>query len=66
VVLSALDALVPLLPSETAIIGLGVASAGSADSRIAVLIALAARGAFLGDNACYVLGSRFGPVISRR
>jgi len=66
VVLPALDALIPLLPSETAVIALGVASAGSADPRIAVLIALAALGAFIGDNACYLLGSRFGPAISRR
>src|SRR5262249_62132437 len=66
VALPALDAVIPLLPSETAVIALGVASAGSADPRIAILIALAAAGAFLGDNACYLLGSRFGPSISRR
>jgi membrane-associated protein len=66
VVLPALDAIVPLVPSETAVIALGVASAGSADPRIAVLIALAAFGAFAGDNACYLLGRRFGPAISRR
>jgi membrane-associated protein len=66
VVLPALDALVPLVPSETAVIALGVVSAGSADPRIAVLIALAAGGAFIGDNACYLLGSRFGPAISKR
>lgn len=66
VALPALDAIVPLLPSETAVIALGVASAGSADPRIAALIALAAFGAFAGDNACYLLGRRFGPAISRR
>ncbi len=64
--LPALDALIPVLPSETAVIALGVASAGSADPRIAVLIALAACGAFIGDNVSYLLGSRFGPVISKR
>jgi membrane protein DedA with SNARE-associated domain len=62
----ALDVVLPVLPSETAIITLGVATAGRADPRIAVLIALAAFGAFLGDNVVYLLGRRFGPAISRR
>ena len=62
----ALDALIPVLPSETAVIALGVATAGSADPRIAVLVAVAAAGAFLGDNAAYLLGRRFGPVIGTR
>ena len=66
VLVPALDALIPLLPSETAVIALGVATAGSADPRIAVLVALAAVGAFLGDNAAYLLGRRFGPAVSRR
>ena len=66
VLVPALDALIPLLPSETAVIALGVATAGSADPRIAVLVALAAFGAFLGDNAAYLLGRRFGPAVSRR
>ncbi len=60
VLVPALDALIPLLPSETAVIALGVATAGRADPRIAVLVALAALGAFLGDNAAYLLGRRFG------
>ena len=62
VALPAFDALIPLLPSETAVIALGVATAGSADPRAALLVALAAFGAFLGDNAAYVLGRRFGPA----
>ena len=66
VLVPALDALIPLLPSETAVIALGVATAGSADPRIALLVALAAVGAFLGDNAAYLLGRRFGPAVSRR
>ncbi len=66
VLVPALDALIPLLPSETAVIALGVATAGSADPRIAVLVALAAFGAFLGDNAAYLVGWRFGPAVSRR
>ncbi len=50
VLLPAFDAIIPVLPSETAIITLGVATAGSTDPRIAVLVLLAALGAFLGDN----------------
>jgi membrane-associated protein len=62
----ALDALIPVLPAETAVIALGVATAGTADPRIAVLVALAAFGAFLGDNAAYMLGRRYGPAIGKR
>jgi membrane-associated protein len=65
-VIPALDAILPILPSETAIIALGVATAGSADPRIALLVACAAIGAFLGDNLCYLLGRRFGPRVERR
>ncbi|MDA8359590.1 MAG: VTT domain-containing protein [Actinomycetota bacterium] len=65
-VLPALDALVPLVPSETVLIALGVATAGSTDPRIAALVALAAAGAFLGDNLSYLLGRRFGPAAERR
>ena len=66
VLLPAFDALIPLVPSETAVIALGVTTAGSADPRAAVLVALAAFGAFLGDNAAYLLGRRFGPTAGRR
>ena len=66
VLLPAFDALIPLVPSETAVIALGVATAGSTDPRIAVLVALAACGAFLGDNAAYLLGHRFGPGLAAR
>ncbi len=66
VVLPALDAILPVLPSETVIIALGVATAGSTDPRIALLVACAAAGAFLGDNLSYLLGHRFGPRVERR
>ena len=66
IVFPALDAVFPVLPSETIIITLGVVTAGSADPRIALLVACAAAGAFLGDNLCYLLGRRFGPWIDRR
>jgi membrane protein DedA with SNARE-associated domain len=65
-ILPAFDAIFPVLPSETAVIALGVTTAGSADPRIALLVACAAAGAFLGDNLCYLLGRRFGPAVERR
>ena len=65
-VLPAIDALLPIVPSETAIITLGVATAGSADPRIGILIALAAAGAWCGDNFNYLLGRWFGPWVVRR
>jgi membrane-associated protein len=65
-VLPALDAVVPVVPSETAVIALGVATAGSTDPRIALLVTCAAAGAFVGDNISYLLGRRFGPAVQRR
>ena len=65
-VIPALDAIFPVLPGETVVIALGVATAGSTDPRIAVLVGCAAAGAFLGDNLCYLLGRRFGPAVQRR
>ena len=64
--LPALDVIIPVLPSETAIITLGVATAGSTDPRIAILVALAALGAFLGDNGAYLIGRKLGPFIDRK
>jgi len=66
VLLPALDALIPWLPSETVIIALGAVTAGSTDPRIGLLVVLAAFGAWLGDNAAYLVGRRFGPAVERR
>jgi membrane protein DedA with SNARE-associated domain len=66
ILVPALDAVLPVLPSETVVITLGVATAGSADPRIALLIACSALGAFLGDNLSYLIGRRFGPWAERR
>jgi membrane-associated protein len=64
--LPALDAVLPVVPSETAVIALGVTTAGSTDPRIALLLILAAAGAFAGDNLAYLIGSRFGHLAERR
>jgi membrane-associated protein len=66
VVIPALDAIFPVLPSETLLVALGVATAGSADPRIAFLVLCAAAGAFGGDNISYFIGRRFGPFAERR
>jgi membrane protein DedA with SNARE-associated domain len=65
-IVPALDAIFPALPGESAVIALGVATAGSADPRIALLVGCAAAGAFAGDNLSYLLGRRFGPAVQRR
>ncbi len=65
-VVPCLDAVLPVLPAETAIIALGVATAGSTDPRTGLLVLLAALGAFLGDNLSYALGRHFGPRVDRR
>jgi membrane-associated protein len=64
--LPALDAVLPVVPSEAAVIALGVTTAGSTDPRIAILVILAAAGAFAGDNFGYLIGSRFGHLAGRR
>jgi membrane protein DedA with SNARE-associated domain len=64
--LPCLDAVLPILPSETVIIAFGVATAGSSDPRIFLIVACAAVGALAGDNLSYLIGWRFGPWATRR
>lgn len=66
VVAPALDAVIPLIPSESAIIALGVATSGESDPRLYLLVGLAAVGAFLGDNLCYFIGLHYSPWIDRK
>jgi membrane-associated protein len=60
------DAVLPILPSETVVIAFGVATAGSTDPRIFLIVLCAALGAFAGDNLSYLIGWRFGPWATRR
>jgi membrane-associated protein len=60
-----LDALVPIVPSETAVITAGVVAA-SGDLSLALIIPSAAIGAFLGDNTAYFIGRRFGERAKKR
>jgi membrane protein DedA with SNARE-associated domain len=60
------DAIIPVLPAETLIIALGVATAAQTDPRVALLVGCAALGAFIGDNLAYLLGRKSGSFIERR
>jgi membrane protein DedA with SNARE-associated domain len=63
--LALLDAVVPIVPSETAVITAGVV-AGAGDLSLAMIIPAAAAGAFLGDNTAYWIGRRFGTRVVDR
>jgi len=62
---AALDALVPLVPSEATVISAGVL-AGTGELSIALVIAAGAAGALAGDNGAYVLGRTLGPRFGSR
>ncbi len=57
--LAVLDALLPVVPSETVVITAGVVAAAGSLNLPLVMVA-AACGAFAGDNAAYLIGFRFG------
>lgn len=60
-----LDALLPVVPSETAVITAGVVSA-TGQLSLPLVITAAACGAFAGDNTAYFIGHRFGPYAKAR
>jgi membrane protein DedA with SNARE-associated domain len=60
-----LDVLLPIVPSETTVITAGVL-AETGGLNIALVIAAAAGGACLGDNAAYFLGYTLEEFIQRR
>jgi membrane protein DedA with SNARE-associated domain len=60
-----LDAVVPVVPSETVVITAGVVAAGG-DLNLLLIIAAAASGAFAGDNTAYFLGHRYGSRARER
>ena len=62
---SALDVLVPLVPSETSVITAGVLS-GSGDLVLPLVILFAAAGAIVGDNTAYAIGRLAGGWVRRR
>ncbi len=64
-VLALLDAIIPVVPSETSVITAGVV-ASQGDLSLPLVIVFAAAGAFAGDNTAYWLGHRFGRRINDR
>ncbi len=60
-----LDSVIPVVPSESTVIIGGVA-AGTGDQRLMLVIAAGAVGAFLGDNAAYLIGARMAGYFQRR
>jgi membrane protein DedA with SNARE-associated domain len=63
--LAFLDALLPVVPSETAVITAGVVAAAG-DLSLLLVVPAAAAGAFLGDNSAYWIGRRFGSRATER
>src|ERR687886_1471864 len=59
------DVLLPLVPSETALITGGVL-ASTGRMHLSLLIVAAALGAVGGDNTAYLLGRYFGKPLRRR
>lgn len=59
------DAIVPAFPSETAMIVCGL-QAGRGQLSLAAVIAVGAAGAFVGDNATYLIGRYVGRPVTRR
>ncbi|MCU7729258.1 DedA family protein [Actinoplanes sp. KI2] len=65
-VVAGLDALLPFMPSESTVVACGVAAAGTGRPHLALLIAAASAGAYLGDQASFRIGRRStGPVEAR-
>ena len=63
--LALLDAIVPVLPSETAVITAGVVAA-TGDLSLPLVVVSATVGAAGGDNLAYLIGRRFGDPVTRR
>jgi membrane-associated protein len=62
---ASLDAVVPLVPSETTVISAGVL-AGAGDLHLGFVIAAGAAGAYAGDSSAYWLGRRLDHRLARR
>ena len=63
--IAALDAVLPIVPSEAAVITAGVLAADG-DLLVVLVIVAAAAGAILGDNCSYLVGHLVGRRTSRR
>jgi membrane-associated protein len=63
--LAMLDAILPVVPSETSVITAGVL-ASSGRLSLPLVVVSAAVGAAAGDNLAYLIGRRFGDPVTRR
>ncbi|MFM8835645.1 MAG: DedA family protein, partial [Actinomycetota bacterium] len=63
--IAVLDSVLPIVPSETLVI-IGGVTAGSGELSIAVVVACAAAGAFVGDNLSYFLGREASDWVVKR
>jgi membrane-associated protein len=63
--LAMLDAILPVVPSETSVITAGVLAA-SGQLTLPLVVASATAGAMAGDNLAYLIGRRFGGPVTRR
>jgi membrane-associated protein len=61
---AALDAVLPLVPSETTVISAGVL-AGAGDLQLGLVIAAGAAGAYAGDSSAYLIGRRADERLKR-
>ena len=64
-VIAYLDSIVPVVPSETAVI-LGGVAAGQGNQQIVLVIGAGALGAFLGDLSAYAVGARMRAFVARQ
>jgi len=64
--LAAVDAVLPAVPSETAVIAAAAFAASTGEPSLLLVAAAAALGALAGDHASYALGRRAGPGGLRR
>jgi membrane protein DedA with SNARE-associated domain len=64
-VVALLDAILPVVPSETVVITAGVLAA-SHDLWLPFVLVCAALGAFTGDTTVYLIGRRYGEGVRRR
>jgi membrane-associated protein len=62
-VIAAGDAIIPALPSESAVILAGVLSAAESNLVLGWVVGVAAAGAFVGDNTSYAIGRSGGRLI---
>ncbi|GAA2660610.1 DedA family protein [Paractinoplanes durhamensis] len=65
-VVAGLDALLPFMPSESTVVACGVVAAGTGRPHLALLIAVAAAGAWVGDAVSFRIGRRSTESVAAR